>query len=430
MNRRPPACDPGLPPAALTAPPARPAPRLALAVVVAEFPSLSETFVLRELAALKELGWALTVFALRPPRSTRVHGAAVALAIPVHTLPPALSWRSLAAHLRALVTAPRTLARVYRRPFGTPLLGEALRALRLTARAVAASGAARAAGVGRVHAHFAYVTADAGLALAECLGVPFSVSAHAWDLYATRPQDLARRLQPADVIITCAHANRDYLLSRVPQIPAGRVQVVYHGVDPALFPGAVGPGSGVLAVGRLEEKKGFTHLVDACRLLADRGISAELTLVGDGQERERLERRVAGHGLAGQVRMTGPLTQEELAPLLRSAALVAVPSVPGEGGDRDVIPNVILEAMAAGLPVVASRLPGITEAVEHERTGLLVPPGEPALLAAALERLLADAPLRARLGQAARARVLERFDIRLNARLISRILQPHSADTP
>lgn len=170
----------------------------------------------------------------------------------------------------------------------------------------------------------------------------------------------------------------------------------------------------VLAVGRLVEKKGFDILLRAAALARARGAQFELHFVGDGPEREDLERLASGLGLRDVVVFHGRMTQEELRPLYEQARVFAIASIVTADGDRDGIPNVLLEALAMGVPTVATNTGGIPELIEHEETGLLAKPGDPVDLSEQLERILYDEDLRERVRKAGRERVALDFDITRN----------------
>jgi glycosyltransferase involved in cell wall biosynthesis len=174
----------------------------------------------------------------------------------------------------------------------------------------------------------------------------------------------------------------------------------------------------LLAVGQLKHKKGLHHLLDACRILVDRGSSFDCEIVGDGPLRGELTARIAELGLRSHVRLLGALPHEVVVERYREASIFVLPCVTGPDGGRDGIPNVILEAMAMGVPVVSTRHSGIPEAVQDGRTGLLVPPGDAEQLAGAIARLLDDGALRERLGSRGRERVREVFDIEANAKAL------------
>src|SRR5258708_28545415 len=173
----------------------------------------------------------------------------------------------------------------------------------------------------------------------------------------------------------------------------------------------------MIAVGRLVEKKGYSYLVRACALLHERGCRWRRAIYGSGAQGDGLAELIDTCGLGDVVQMQGARRQEELIAIYREADLFVLSPHVLENGDRDGIPNVLMEAMSAGLPVVATDISGIPELIEHDRSGLLVPPCDEGALADALERLLAPLyvlVLRARLGADGRKRVIENFDAALH----------------
>jgi colanic acid/amylovoran biosynthesis glycosyltransferase len=166
-----------------------------------------------------------------------------------------------------------------------------------------------------------------------------------------------------------------------------------------------------VCVGSLEEKKGQTYLVEACRLLKQRGLDFVCHLIGDGQSREALEQQIQAAGLSGLVRLEGGQPRDQVVRMLRQADVVALPSIVTKSGKMEGIPVALMEPLACEVPVVSTRISGIPELVEDGVTGLLVPPQDPAALAGALERLARDPELGRRMGRAGRAKVLREFDL-------------------
>jgi colanic acid/amylovoran biosynthesis glycosyltransferase len=209
--------------------------------------------------------------------------------------------------------------------------------------------------------------------------------------------------------------------------------VIHCGVDPDAFQVAdratVGP-LRIIAVGTLHEVKGQAHLIEACRRLAARGVDLTCRFIGDGPDREALTKQIDRAGLGDRVTLVGRMTSDAVAAELARSDVLAAPSVPTSGGKREGIPVVLMEAMAAGLPVVASRLSGIPELVTDGVSGLLVPPGDDDALADALERLAGDAALRARLGAAGRETVVREFDVDRNAAALASRIQATLAERP
>jgi colanic acid/amylovoran biosynthesis glycosyltransferase len=269
-----------------------------------------------------------------------------------------------------------------------------------------------------VHAHFGGGGALA-LPIARSLGIPLVVTFHGADAtkethYRQRfvPRVYARRLaalqREAALFVCVSEFVRDRLLAR--GFPGEKLEIIHQGIDIAPAPPAVvNPASEacVVFVGRFVEKKGVSHLIEAMRLLHGRGNAARLVLIGDGPLAGELRDQARG---LNRVSFAGWLPNAEVRRHMRGATAVCVPSVAARDGDSEGLPTVIFEAMAEGAPVIASDHAGIAEAVAHNRTGLLVPPGDPSVLADAIERLIARPDLHRHLGAAARTVAAERFD--------------------
>lgn len=400
--------------------PARPV----VAMVTAEFPSLSETFILREMRALEGLGLRIVPVALRRPAPGPVHADAAAFLGRARY--PSRSGIAAALGFYGM-TAPRRLFGLLLEAVlrGDPAMGSRAKALYRAGLAAEAARRVRGCRVDRVHAHFAWVTAEVGRGMARLLGVPFSVSAHAWDLYAQPPRALAARVAGADFVAVCTGQGRARIREAAPDFPDDRLVLVRHGVFPERYEGTTAPSPRILAVGRLEEKKGFCFLVEACRLLKERGTVFDCVIAGEGSLRFDLARRIREAGLDDRVRLAGPQTQEQLLEWYGTAMVMAVPSVVTAEGDRDGVPNVILEAMAMRIPVVASAAGAIPEAVADGVQGLLVPPGDAEALAGALAWLLAEAETRRRMGERGRETVGRDFDAVRNAEVLAGLFGKH-----
>jgi glycosyltransferase involved in cell wall biosynthesis len=253
--------------------------------------------------------------------------------------------------------------------------------------------------------------------------VPFSFTGHARDIYTEKLNPgglLPRKIRAARFVVTCTEANRRHLLGLV---DGAEVHRVYHGLN-ADFAGLLADGGEppsrngrfrVLAVGRLVEKKGFDVLVEAVALLADRGVPVEAAIVGHPAPLEpgvgpELERAVSELGLEERVRLLGSMTQAQLFDEYRRASAFCLPCRVADSGDRDGIPNVMVEAMACGVPVVGTEVSGLPELVRSGRNGLLVPPDDPEAVADALAHLHGNPGFARALGSRAEATVRERFD--------------------
>jgi glycosyltransferase involved in cell wall biosynthesis len=280
--------------------------------------------------------------------------------------------------------------------------------------------------VTHIHAHFAHEATRVAMLAARLTGLPFSYTAHARDIYSDDVDHrlLREKTERARFAVTETEFNRAFMRSRIGIAAASKVHVVHNGVDLERFSPGPAPEDEplILAVGRLVEKKGFPTLIAACRLLRERGRRFRCEIVGYGELRPRLEADIRAAGLGEVVRLPGMRSQDELPAVYRRAAVFAMPAVIGADGNRDSLPTVLLEALACGVPVVASRVTGIPEIVDDDENGLLVEPGDAEALSRALERLLDDPDLRRRFGEAGRAKAQERFDIETNARELYRLL--------
>jgi glycosyltransferase involved in cell wall biosynthesis len=261
-----------------------------------------------------------------------------------------------------------------------------------------------------LYIHFAHKPATIGRFASLLAGVPYALSAHAKDIWLTPEADLARKVRDASVVLTCTEQGR----AQLARLADGRtpVHLAYHGVEvkgrtrSSHREGSVR----ILAVGRLVEKKGHETLLLAAALLRDRGLEFRLRLAGEGPEWSRLQRLVHELRLGDRVAFLGPLSEGEVRAEYEQADMFALPCRKLANGDQDGLPNVILEAMAHGLPVVGTRLDGIVEAIIDGDSGLLSDQDDPEAFAGQLGRLIEDAELRERIGEAGRSRVAEYFE--------------------
>jgi glycosyltransferase involved in cell wall biosynthesis len=273
-------------------------------------------------------------------------------------------------------------------------------------------------GIAHVHCHFSNHPAAAGFVINRLTGIPYSFTAHGFDLHVDRHM-LCEKVAEAAFVVAVSEYNRKLILEECGERSRSRLTVIHCGVDTGLFrprerAAAARPFS-ILCVGTLHEVKGQAYLVETCRLLVEAGVDVTCTLVGDGPDRTTLVRQITTAGLEGRVAVAGRRTRAEVAELIGRAHVLVSPSVPTAEGKREGIPVVLMEAMASGVPVVASGISGIPELVEDGKTGLLVPPRDPSALASALHRLHDDPAFRESLARAGREMVEREFDVRKNA---------------
>ncbi|MGA8044899.1 MAG: glycosyltransferase [Dermatophilaceae bacterium] len=383
------------------------------------WPRLSQTFIVGEVLALERLGADLEIFALEPSGEALRQPQVDRVRATVTYLEGSVRVRD---HLSVAARSPRRYAATAAFALRNPDLSSGYatatswQCFRYAVHIAAHVARLRRAGesVSHVHAHFAHDPALVALFLHRLTGLPYSVTAHARDLYQIPQRSLRERACAATDVLTCCQANLEYLGAELDAGSAAKARVIHHGVDLKQFvpapPAARESGVRILSVGRLVEKKGFPDLLRACALVAaDHPFT--LTIYGDGPLREELERLRAELGLVEVVELAGERDSSVIVDAMRSADLFAIAPYVTPDGDRDGVPNVIVEALASGLPVVSTDVGGVAEAVRHGHNGYLSAPHDIAALAGHIKELVADAGLRRRMGAAARSTAEEHFDV-------------------
>jgi glycosyltransferase involved in cell wall biosynthesis len=390
---------------------------LTVAFVLKGYPRLSETFIAQEIAALERRGLDIAIVSLRRPTDARRHPVHDEIRAPVLYLPEYLllePWRVFRAWLtvRKRATYGATFALWWRdlRRDPTPnrvrRFGQAL-----------VLAAELPPGVTRLHAHFLHTPASVARYAAHLTGLPWSGSAHAKDVWTTPEWEKREKLADCEWIVTCTEANREHLARLA---PPGKVELVYHGLDLSRFPKkfsfvprAVGGELVILSVCRLVEKKGVDVLLEALARLPS-GLSWKFVHVGGGPLRRAMQRKALALGIADRVTWRGPLAQRELLELYRSSDVFALASRVARDGDRDGLPNVLMEAQSQGLACVATNVSAIGEFIRDGVNGLLVAENDTPALAAALAALIASPARRRALGEAGEARVRGHFALERN----------------
>ena len=401
-----------------------------VAYLLKRFPRLSETFVLNEILEVQRLGLDVIVYALEDPRENLVDPQAERLRPAVTYLhQPGRGWRSwrrlLTGAAAQAVSQPRGAFRLVWALLATH---RSLPSMRHAVESLWLARDLRRRGAGHLHGHFAHSPAAVAYMVHLASGLPFSFTAHAKDLYTTLPRNLRIRAQAARFVITCTDFNRRYLEGLLDGSRHAPIHVLYHGTDLRRFsPSGRHPEPGlVMSVGRLVPKKGFDYLIQALSRL-DQGLTPiRCEIFGGGGLRDSLVDQINATGLAGSVRLRGARLLEEVIASYRTAAVFALAPVVMEDGDRDGIPNALVEAMASEVPVVSTRISGIPELIEDGVDGLLVEPRNSDALSAAIKRLLDDPALAARLARAGRQKVERQFDITVNCtRLVALMTGQH-----
>ena len=400
-----------------------------VAVVNREFPSLTRTFHCNEFLALVSApGVEVEAYALKRPSICSPE--AEPLAKLTHYLPPFFSWSAFVSILRVAARHPlRALsslcgilarARPGNKEGGIPGgLVFALRGLQL-----ADLLAPRRPDV--IYAQFATEAATIGVVAAHALDIPLVIAVHSpYTLY--RHSALLRyKVKHARLVTAISREARDRLAALGAERIREGIHVVRCGVDSGrlghIEPRPADPPT-ILSVGSLIELKGHRHLIEACSLLRDRGRVFRCEIIGDGPLRSALERLADQRDLHERVAFRGALGHEEVIDAYARAMVFVLASCVAGDGDMDGIPVVLMEAMAAGVPCVSTRVSGIPELISTEEEGLLVEETQPAALADAMERLLSDRALRAKIVPGARAKVAREFEPTRSCAHLTRLLR-------
>jgi glycosyltransferase involved in cell wall biosynthesis len=398
------------------------------------YPRLSQTFILNEILALEKIGVSIQIFALTNPHEKVVQLQVDQVQAPVHYLDESIQPRRIGSILKEHVEVARLYFTGYIQSLfyiaTHRMIDQGYKAssrwecflqavhlvyvLRLQERETGKR-------VDHLHAHFAHDPTLIAYLVHLITGIPFSFTAHARDLYQVPEEVLTDRIRQSSAVVTCCGANLDYLNQIAPS-QQSKFSLVYHGVNLEDFQAASNTGASsapenpiILSVGRLVEKKGFQDLLQALLIVKERGQRFCCTIYGDGPLFPELERWIQEHGMSGYVMLKGDRTQQELISIYQGATLFALTPIQTEDGDRDGIPNVLVEAMAVGLPVITTAVAGIPELVDNNQNGLLYQPHDVDGISSGILDLLRDAEKRMQLGSAASKKVTEQFDIALAA---------------
>ncbi len=406
-------------------------PERAIAVVLKGYPRLSETFIAQELRELEKAGFRLQFFSMRRPTERATHPIHREMASPVRYLPEYLHEEP-GRVLRGWLAARRMPG--YRRAlraFLKDLLSDFTRN-RVRRFGQALVLASELPGdIGWIYSHFIHTPGSVTRYAHMLTGLPWSCSAHAKDIWTSTERELADKLSSAAWTVTCTKAGRDHL-HRIAADPS-RVHLVYHGLDLSRFPPFERPPSmrdgrapngpvRILTVGRAVAKKGLDVLVDAlARLPSD--LDWRWTHIGGGELSKALRERIVRNGLTDRVALLGSQPQEVVLDNYRSADLFVLPSRVAADGDRDGLPNVLVEAASQGLACISTPVSGIVELISDGENGVLVPPEDPEALAGAVAALAADPAARDRLGRNGAQRVRDAFDHRHAIRSLIRLFE-------
>jgi len=374
------------------------------------------TFVDREIRILAAAGYDIRTISRGSPNKGEVSEEEILYYKNTLYLDQASIFKLLLSQLHVLVCSPLIWFNILRLIFDEKEVRNRKDRLRLLKHFIAAGYVytrIKNVGISHIHAHFLDGPASIALFLSRYLNIPYSFTMHASAIFMD-PLMLGTKLCFCKKAVTISEYNRKYLLKKYGENLSDKIHIIHCGINPESFTPLHVKKSGrpvVLAVGRLVAMKGFHYLLDACRLLKDKGVLFTCLIIGDGEEKETLLSKTAALGIEDVVTFLGAQKKERVKQFLQEASIFVLPSIITEEGTRDGIPVSLMEAMAMELPVISTRLVGIPELIEDKKEGLLVEQKNPVELALAIEILLKDANARENMGKQARMKVIREFNM-------------------
>ena len=398
-----------------------------LGMILKGYPRISESFISNEILLLEQLGIPVRIFSMRHPRESFCHDSVRQIKARVDYLPTELfhdfprlfmpttlfAVKQPGRFLTALAKAGTRFRR--KRSLGT--IKHLLQAGYLTNQLLLPSPE-----VVHLHAHFAHSPSSVALFASLLSGLRFSFTAHAKDIYTSTPAQLREKINLASLVVTCTRYNKKYLEELAGET-ATPIHCVYHGIDLELFsPGEIRPVARepyrILTVARLTEKKGLLTIIKALQILKDKGIDFTYTLIGNGDDKELVLGALVDAGLQNHVRWLGTMPHDKVIAEFKAADVFVLGCTIAKNGDRDGIPNVLVESLAMGLPAVGTDVSALPEIIVPGKTGLLVPPKAPGAMAEAILQVLQDTTFRPRTLETGQQVLHASFD---NRRLIERL---------
>jgi len=415
----------------MTTPPKKPV----LGMILKGYPRISESFISNEILLLEQQGIPIHIFSMRHPRESFSHKSVQQIKARVDYLPqsilmalPQLLFYNLSLalkrpgpYLRAIMVALRRFLRTHK----SATIKHLLQAGYLVQKLLPGSQ------VNHLHAHFAHSPSSVAMFASQLSGIDFSFTGHAKDIYTSNPLQLKEKMAKARFVVTCTEYNRRHLSTLAGN---GHVSLyrMYHGIDLGLFSGGnpqKNPAAPyhLVTVARLVPKKGLPTVYRALHRLKREGVDFRHTLIGDGDELDGILTLIRDLDLSGSCKWVGTLAHEHVLDYYRRSDLFVLGCEQAANGDRDGIPNVFVESLAMGLPVVGTRLSAIPELIEDGETGLLVQPGNDEEMAGAMQRILTDTPLREQIISSGKKRVRQAFN---NQELIHDLFSVYQKEVP
>jgi len=396
-----------------------------LGYILKGYPRISETFISNEILLLEQLGFRMRLFPMRHPRENFCHDSVKQIQAQVDYLPTELLLefpRLLLPNIFLAIKRPALFKhglglahRRYKRTANLATFKHLLQAGYLTNQYLLKDST-----LSHLHGHFAHSPTSVTMFAALLSGRSFSFTAHAKDIYTSNPEQLREKIRLAEFVITCTDYNRKHLENIADGLNTP-IYCIYHGIDLKLFSPETdhtecAPPYKLLTVARMTEKKGLPTLYKALQILKNQNIQFQHTLIGDGDDREKIQKLITELGLADHCQCLGTRTHKEVLKQFEESDLFVLACEIAKNGDRDGIPNVLVESLAMGVPGLSTTVSAIPEILIHNKSGITVAPSEPETMAGHIREILENKPLRKTLIQGGIKHTHKHFD---NRRLIA-----------
>jgi len=400
---------------------------------MSRFPHLPETFILREMLEMENLGWEIALYPLVVQKQPVSHPAVSKFEARAHRL-PFISGAILFANFSELIRHPIRYFRI----FGSVIHGNIssvkflIRALAVFPKCVLMARLMKKEGIQHIHAHYATHPALAAWIIHQLTGIPYSVTAHAHDIYVEKPM-LGTKLRDAAFIVAISQFNRDYITNYLGNSIREKIHVIHCGVNPDDYSIHQENTSDnifhVLNIGSLQPYKGQKYLIRGCASLVKQGIPIHCTIIGGGELKDELAALISSLHLEKTVELAGARTQEEVAEMLPRADCYIQPSIITPSGKMEGIPVSLMEALVCKVPVIATNISGVPELVQDQKTGLLIPPENEEALVTAIQTIYNDRMKASEMAENGRQLVLREFSLISNVQKLASLIQD-SMTTP
>ena len=400
-----------------------------LGYILKGYPRISETFISNEILLLERLGFTMRLFPMRRPRESFSHASVKEIKARVDYLPTELLtdfFRLLRPNIFLAAKKPKKFKETLQTATQGTNKGKELATLKhlLQAGYLTNNHLENDKSIAQLHGHFAHSPTSVTMFASLLSGIPFSFTAHAKDIYTSDKEKLRKKINHARFVVTCTRHNAEYLQAIAGDCPTP-IYCIYHGIDLNLFQQTVSPTGThnpykILTVARMTQKKGLPTIYQALAGLQQKGIRFQHTLIGDGDDREKILDLISSLGLQDQCKWIGTQTHDEVLLHFKASDLFVLGCEIAESGDRDGIPNVLVESLAMGVPALSTTVSAIPEILIDGKTGITVPPSEPEQLEQAMLRILTDENLRKNLIAGGQDFVKDHFD---NSRWIQKLAE-------